>query len=88
MSLMSIVKPVIHMSLMSIVMPCIHMIAAITSWIRKASRILSSPIVLSPINATVIVSAPLSIYMFVNSIGLSIRLFVRTVLGHCRGKHC
>jgi len=99
MSLMSIVKPGIHMSampvviswiymsLMSIVTTCIHMIAAMPPWIRKSSRTWPSPKVFSPINATVAISFPSSVYLLVNSIALSIQTSIRTVLGHCRGNH-
>ena len=63
------------------------MVAAMTPWIRKASRTLPSPMVLSAINATVAVSVPLSIYMVVNAITFSIQPFVRACLGPCQGKH-
>jgi hypothetical protein len=87
MPVMSVVISVIHMSPMFVVIPGILLIGTMTSWIRKAGRTLPSKMVFPAINSTVTVSVSLSIYMFVDSIILSIQPFVRSVLGHRRRKH-
>ena len=78
MSLISIVKPGTHMSVVTIVIPCIHMIAAMTLWIRKASRTLPSQMVRSAINATV-ATLTLAVKICIGTIAISTRAFTVSI---------